>query len=490
MRLADLLSRVLVRSVENIEEDSLDTINIKGVAQDTRKVKQGFLFVCIKGHTVDGHNFVKQAVAEGAIAIVADRPVEIDVPVIYVKDTNKALPQLADAFYHHPSEALTLYGVTGTNGKTTVTHIIEHILRATQHKTGLIGTLYNRIGENTFPTVNTTPEAVTLQSLFADMQAEKVTDCVMEVSSHALYEGRVWGVDFDVAVFTNLSQDHLDFHGTMDNYFLAKSLLFSQLGSSYAGKEKFAIINVDDAYGKQLLPLTSATILTYGCEGEGDIQAKNIEFQSDGTHFELLLGDQTYEVKVPLLGRFNVYNILAAIGATFVKGIAPEAIVEALSSFTSVRGRMELVPNNQGLTILVDYAHTPDGLENVLNSLKKIKQRKIITVVGCGGDRDQLKRPIMAEVATRLSNHVVFTSDNPRTEDPEKILDDMTADLEAINYEVVADRKKAIYKALAKAKEQDIILIAGKGHETYQIIGTIKYDFDDVKVVKEALAGK
>lgn len=487
MRLSELLSRVLVNSVANISEDHLDMVDIKGVAQDTRKTKQGFLFVCIEGHTVDGHKFVKQAVAEGAIAIVAQKPVETNVPVIYVKDTNKALPQLAAGFYEYPSEALKMYGVTGTNGKTTVTHMIEHILNEDQRKTGLIGTLYNRIGERILETVNTTPEAVTLQSLLAEMRDEAVTDCVMEVSSHGLYEGRTWGIDFDVAVFTNLTQDHLDFHKTMDNYFLAKSLLFSQLGSSYGGKEKFAIINIDDKYGEKLIPLTSATIVTYGCQGEGDIQAANIKTKGDGTHFDLLLDGETYPVRLPQIGHFNVYNALAAVGATLMKGVAPETIVNALNSFTGVRGRMQLVPNNQEKTIIVDFAHTPDGLRNVLGTLNVIKKGRLITVVGSGGDRDKEKRPQMAEAAARLSDYVIFTSDNPRTEDPAAIINDMVKDLAFTNYEIVVDRRFAIEKAIEVAKRDDIVLIAGKGHETYQIIGTIKYDFDDVKVVEEFL---
>ncbi|WP_265460168.1 UDP-N-acetylmuramoyl-L-alanyl-D-glutamate--2,6-diaminopimelate ligase [Enterococcus sp. HY326] len=488
MRLSELLSRVLVNSLENITEENLDMLDIKGVAQDTRKTKQGFLFVCIEGYTVDGHKFVKQAVEEGAIAIVAQKPIETDVPVIYVKDTNKALPQLAAAFYDYPSEDLKMYGVTGTNGKTTVTHMIEHILSEDGRKTGLIGTLYNRVGDRVIETVNTTPEAVTLQGLFAEMRDEGVRDCVMEVSSHALYEGRTWGVDFDVAVFTNLSQDHLDFHKTMDNYFLAKSLLFSQLGSSYAGKEKFAVINIDDEYGERLVPLTSATIVSYGCKGVGDVQAANIVTKVDGTHFDLLVNGASYPVRLPQIGHFNVYNVLAAVGATIVKGIAPETIVSALNTFTGVRGRMQLVPNVQEKTIIVDFAHTPDGLENVLDTLNKIKTGKIITVVGSGGDRDKTKRPKMAQAAAKLSDYVIFTSDNPRTEDPQAIIDDMVAGLAFDDFETEVDRRTAIQKALAAADENDIILIAGKGHETYQIIGTIKYDFDDVKVIEEFLA--
>lgn len=488
MRLSELLSRVPFKSVENTEADRLDTIDIKGVAQDTRKVKQGFLFVCIEGYTVDGHKFVDQAVAEGAIAIVAEKPVESNVPVVYVKDTKKALPQLAAAYYEYPSEALRLYGVTGTNGKTTVTHMIDHILRENHRKTGLIGTLYNRIGDEIHPTPNTTPETVTLQSLFAEMNEEKVTDCVMEVSSHALYEGRIWGVDFDVAIFTNLSQDHLDFHGTMDNYFLAKSLLFSQLGSSYAGKEKFAVINIDDEYGEKLLPLTSASIITYGCNGKGDLQAQNIESKAGGTHFELVVNEQVYPVKLPQIGNFNVYNALAAIGAVYAKGLKIEDIVPALATFNGVRGRMELVPNDKELTLIVDFAHTPDGLKNVLGTLQLIKQGKIITVVGSGGDRDKTKRPLMAQAAADLSDQVILTSDNPRTEDPEAILQDMLAGVDAANVETIVDRREAIAHALTLAKPQDIVLVAGKGHETYQIIGTIKYDFDDVKVIEEFLS--
>lgn len=487
MKLAELLSHVFISAYANTAPDTLENLTIQGIAQDTRKVAAGFLFVAIQGYTVDGHDFVAQAADQGAVAIVAEKPVTTTLPVIYVKDTKKALPQLATKFFDFPSEKMRTYGITGTNGKSTVTHIMEHILQENHLRTGLIGTLYNRIGDQIFPTVNTTPETITLQSLFAEMVDDQVTDAVMEVSSHALYEGRTWGIDFDVAVFTNLSQDHLDFHKTMENYFLAKSLLFSQLGNSYAGKEKFAVINLDDPYGERLIPLTSATVLTYGLKGRGDLQALNIETRVDGTHFDLFFNGTTQAVKIPQIGFFNVYNTLAAIGATLVKGIDLNIIIQALSTFTGVRGRMELVPNQQEKTIVVDYAHTPDGLINVLNTLNQLKKGRVITVVGSGGDRDKTKRPKMAKAATDLSDYVILTSDNPRTEDPVAILADMEAGLTATDYETIVDRRTAIEKAVEISQPHDIILVAGKGHETYQIIGKVKHDFDDVQVLKEAL---
>lgn len=485
MKLEELIENLLVVHSNHLQKD----VEIISITQDTRKVVPGSLFICLKGAHVDGHTLVKDALEKGAVAIVAEKEIpEKDllgkhVSLIYVPKTTKALAQLANTFYNHPSSKLNLIGVTGTNGKTTVTHLISHIFKEAGRNTGLIGTMYNQINEEIIPTVNTTPDALTLQNLFHEMVEKKVSTVAMEVSSHALALGRVWGSNFSTAVFTNLTQDHLDFHGTMENYFQAKSLLFSQMGNSYETK-KNAVINIDDPKGEELLPVTPYNIYTYGIKGKGVIQGKNIQVTSSGTNFDLQVKEEVYPVKSHLIGEFNVYNMLAAFGAAYANGLSPEEIIQTLENYQGTKGRFEKVPGTKELTVIVDYAHTPDGLENVLKEAQKIKTSKLICVVGAGGDRDKKKRPIMADIAVKYSDQVVFTSDNPRTEDPNEILKDMTDHLSEANYVKVVDRKEGIKTALDLASGQDIVLIAGKGHENYQIIGEVKHHFDDLEEVQ------
>lgn len=484
MKLSNLLHNVLVRQ-QNATLDP-NQVEITTITQDTRKITPGSLFICIKGENFDGHQFIDEALKLGASAIVTEIiPTDSTVPFIYVGDSNKAMAHIANNFYHNPTEELTVYGITGTNGKTTLTHLIDAITREAGHKTGLIGTMYNKILDEEIPTVNTTPDTITLQNLFADMRDREVSHCAMEVSSHGLYQGRTWGIDFDVVVFTNLTQDHLEYHKTIEDYFLAKSLLFTQLGNTYTNKPKTAIINIDDTYGQKLLPLTPHNIYTYGCHGRGDIQAQDIQIHSNGTRFTLNLLGKTYPVNTQLIGDFNVYNLLAAFGACYASGIKPELILSAIEKIKGVKGRFEIVPTPNDVTCIVDYAHTPDGLQNVLETINKFATKKIFCVVGCGGNRDTTKRPLMAKIAVDYATDVIFTSDNPRKEDPEKILADMVVSLNKEDYLLEVDRKKAINQALELAQPGDIVLVAGKGHENYQIIGTTKSHFDDKEVIED-----
>lgn len=471
-------------------DTDLRHVRISQVQHDTRKVTENTCFVCIVGAVVDGHELVDEAVAKGATLIVAEKELSVAVPVLYVNDTQKALAQLSVLATGNPSSKLGMVGVTGTNGKTTITHVVASILDDNNRSSGIIGTMYSKIGDRQIPVANTTPDSLTTQQLLADMVADGLTHCAMEASSHALIQGRVRGIGFDVAVFTNLTQDHLEYHHTMEEYFLAKSLLFSQLGNAYGEQEKrkLAVINIDDAYGERLIPLTAANVLTYGCQGRGDIQAQNVVVTNHGTSFDLLFLGELYPVTMKMIGDFNVYNILAAFGACYGLGLAPEAIIRSIAKIEGVKGRFQLVPNHRGVTAIVDYAHTPDGLENVLKTINKFAEGAVYCVVGCGGDRDPSKRPVMADVAMTYATHPVFTSDNPRTEDPTDIIKQMTRHLSGNKYVEIVERREAIEYALSKAEKHDVVLIAGKGHEDYQIIGTTKHHFDDVEIVNDYFA--
>lgn len=464
---------------------------ITSIENDNRKVQIGSLFICIKGYTVDGHDFAKDAAESGASAILAERPLELNVPVIVVKNTNRAMAVLADAFYGQPTKKLQLIGITGTNGKTTTSHIIEKILADEGKKTGLIGTMYTKIGSQKLETKNTTPESLTLQKMFKQMVDAGVESTVMEVSSHALDMGRVHGCDYDVAVFTNLTQDHLDYHHTMEDYKRAKGLLFSQLGNTYdLAHPKFAVLNADDEASDMYQKSTAAHVVTYGIEHEADIRAEKIQMNSSGTSFNLVTPKGTFPVTIQLIGKFSVYNVLASAAAALVVGVSIEQIIRSLEQIEGVDGRFELVNAGQDYTVIVDYAHTPDSLENVLKTVQQFAKKKIFVVVGCGGDRDRTKRPIMAQIACQFATDPIFTSDNPRSEDPLAILKEMEAGVKGADYSVIPDRKEAITLAVNKASDGDVVLIAGKGHETYQIIGSTVYDFDDRLVAKEAIEKK
>lgn len=461
------------------------------IENDNRKVQPGSLFICIKGYTVDGHDFAEAAVENGAVAILAEKELSLPVPVIVVKNTKRAMAVLADAFYGQPSQKLHMIGITGTNGKTTTSHLVEKIFSDAGLKTGLIGTMYTKIGSTVIETKNTTPESLTLQRTFGQMVEDNVVTAVMEVSSHALVEGRVHGTDFDVAVFMNLTQDHLDFHKTMDEYKNAKSLLFSQLGNTYhIDTPKYAVFNMDDPASHDYMQATSAFCFTYGIDCEADLRATNIRMTSNGTEFDLISPLGKNNVSIGLVGKFSVYNVLASLGVALVSKIPLEQAVQSIENVKGVSGRFELVNAGQDFSVIVDYAHTPDSLENVLKTIDQFAKGNVSVVVGCGGDRDRTKRPLMAQIACQYSDLPIFTSDNPRSEDPMAILRDMEAGVEGKDYQVIPDRKEAIQYAIKHAKKDDVILIAGKGHETYQLIGNKSYDFDDRKIAKEAIEGR
>ncbi|MEH7234868.1 UDP-N-acetylmuramoyl-L-alanyl-D-glutamate--2,6-diaminopimelate ligase [Bacillus sp. JJ1562] len=485
MRLQDLLA-----NLHDFTEKGNANPFITSLEMDSREVEKGSLFFCVHGSTFDGHLFATQAEARGAVAIIAEKEVQVSIPVIKVKDTRRAMAVIADAFYQHPTHRLQLIGVTGTNGKTSISHIIEEIFKEAGEKTGLIGTMYTKIGEQSIEMKNTTPESVMLQKYFHQMVSEKVTRAVMEVSSHALDMGRVQGCDFNIAVFSNLTQDHLDYHRTIDEYRRVKGLLFTSLGNRFEiGSPKYAVLNNDDPVSKEYARATAATIVTYGIHHDSDIVASNIRMSSSGTEFDLQTPFGSYEVKMNLIGLFSVYNVLAAIATCIVSQIPISRIIKAIEKVRGIPGRFEIVNQGQNFTVIVDYAHTPDSLENVLKTVKQFSKGKINVIIGCGGDRDRLKRPLMAKIATKFADVPIFTSDNPRSEDPLEILKEMEAGVVGESYITIPDREKAIFYAISNAGENDIIVIAGKGHETYQIIGNKTHSFDDrlvaVRAIKE-----
>lgn len=463
---------------------------ITDLSQNTNQLVPGCCFVAISGIHFDGHAHIQAVADAGARLIIVEKPVSVKTQnawIIQVPDTRKALAQLSVAFFGDPSAKMKLIGVTGTNGKTTVSHLANHIFNAQNIKSGIIGTLYSKSGKLVHAAANTTPDAYTTHRYLREMYDQGVAACAMEVSSIGLAQGRTWGLDFDVAIFTNLTEDHLDYHKSFEAYFDAKALLFEQLGNTYHhhAKQKTAVINIDDPYGRRLLGRTAANILTYGAKGEGQIQAKAIHVDfKQGTHFTLTLANRDYPVHLQLMGTFNVYNALAAFGACYAQGMDPQDIIDALETVSGVRGRFQRVPVPKDITVIVDYAHTPDGLENVLRTITNFAKKRIYCVVGCGGDRDAEKRPQMAAIALKYASDPVFTADNPRTEDPDEIINQMVVGLDPNSYTRLSHRRQAIHYALEHAKSGDVVLIAGKGHENYQIIGVTKFHFDDVEEVQ------
>ncbi|WP_322905742.1 UDP-N-acetylmuramoyl-L-alanyl-D-glutamate--2,6-diaminopimelate ligase [Paenibacillus campi] len=465
-----------------------------GMEVDSRAVQPGDLFICLPGLTVDGHDFAAQALAKGAVALVVERELAVDVPQLIVSSCRHAMAVLGDAFYDHPSRRLKMIGITGTNGKTTTSYLIERIMNDNGVNTGLIGTIEMRYNGNAVPMPRTTPEALILQRMLGQMADSGVEACVMEVSSHALEQGRVKGTDYRTAIFTNISQDHLDYHHTMAEYIAAKGLFFSRLGNNYAKPEqrKYAVLNIDDPASDYYRRITAADVITYGVEQPADVRASNIRITSTGTSFHLTTFRGETDVTLKMVGTFNVYNALAAITAALIENVPLEQIRHSLEQIPGVDGRVELVEAGQPFAVIVDYAHTPDGLDNVLSTIKEFAQQRIITVFGCGGDRDRTKRPLMGKVAAKYSDYTLITSDNPRTEDPAFILTEIEAGLQeqqidTARYELIVDRRLAIQKAVEMAQPGDVLLIAGKGHETYQIIGQETIDFDDRLVAKEAI---
>lgn len=468
MKIKQLLEGVSFRGDGNIE--------ISCIESDSRKVTEGCLFVCVKGYETDGHKFAKMAAEKGAAAILAQDEISVSCPVIYVEDSRRTLAHACNIFHGKPSEKFTLIGITGTNGKTTTTFLIKQILEYAGQKVGLIGTNQNMIGDEIIETSRTTPDSFELQALFAKMAEAKVDTVVMEVSSHALYLDRVYGCDFDIGVFTNLTQDHLDFHKTMDAYADAKAILFS--------RAKKGVVNMDDQWAHKMLNGNCA-YTTYSAEKEATLTATDIQLNQENVAFNI--GSVPFTVCIP--GKFSVYNALSAIGAVYNLGFELPFIAEALKKAKGVRGRAEVVDMGFDFTVLIDYAHTPDGLENILKTAKGFAKGRVIALFGCGGDRDATKRPIMGDIATTLADFAVVTSDNPRTEDPDLIIEDVVKGIKTDNYVVIADRRQAIEYAVKMAKKDDVVVLAGKGHEDYQVIGKEKIHFDETEILAE-LKGK
>lgn len=465
-----------------------------GLAYDSRRVKPGFVFFAIKGFAQDGHDYVVDAVRRGAVGVVVEKAVEVPDGVLLVRvpDTRLALAVAAARFYGCPGHRLRLVGVTGTNGKTTTTHLISALYQARGEKVGLIGTLYAKIGDIIMPGERTTPESLDLQALLYQMLEEGATAVVMEVSSHALALKRVAGLEFDVAVFTNLTQDHLDFHRDTEEYFKAKAALFTELIKPGVKRgPKLSVLNIDDPYGMRLSAVSNGRIITYGVDGVADVRARDIVLTGAGTRFVAEGPWGKVPVGLKLVGQFNVYNSLAAFAVGLGEGFPPEEMARVLEGVPAVPGRFERVDMGQDFSVVVDYAHTPDGLENVLRAARALTRRRVIVVFGCGGDRDPTKRPLMGEIAGKLADFTVVTSDNPRSEDPLAIITAIEAGLRRASggerYVVEPDRRQAIAIALGKARAGDVVVIAGKGHEDYQIIGNVKLPFDDRQVAAEIL---
>ena len=482
--------------VQILERHGDLNIDVKGITDDSRAVSGGNLFVAVKGERVDGHQFIPMAVTKGAGGVVAQQPLNTGiVPFVCVEDSRKALGLLGSRFYGDPSSRLRMVGVTGTNGKTTTTYVCKAFLEAVSARVGLIGTVAYQIGDTVMPAAHTTPGALELQQLLARMVNHGCTAAVMEVSSHALAQDRTSGCEYDVAVFSNLTQDHLDFHGTMEAYFQAKLRLFTGLVDGSKANKR-AIINVDDSYGPRIVEQCPVPVWTYGLKAKADIRAENVRLSLQGAEFTAATPVGTFRIESHLVGEHNVYNLLAAIGVALHEGATPDQIYRAVTQVTNVPGRFERVMAGQLFTVVVDYAHTEDALIRLLSAAEVVKTGRIITVFGCGGDRDRGKRPKMGEAAVRFSDVVILTSDNPRTEDPQVILEEVEQGVVTalqhrprVQYRKIADRREAIEVAIREAHETDMVLIAGKGHEDYQIVGTTKHHFDDRDVARSAIEG-
>jgi UDP-N-acetylmuramoyl-L-alanyl-D-glutamate--2,6-diaminopimelate ligase len=484
----------LFRSVDDIPRKILN-LGVNGLAINSKLVKEGDLFFCLKGTRCRGSDFINESYSNGATAVILDHAIEIKAPIIAirVKDSIKALADTANEFYGHPSDKLNMTAITGTNGKTTITFAMENILRAFNKNAGVIGTVNYRFGNNVFPAFNTTPDIITINGLLKQMLGEKVKYLVMEVSSHALDQKRIDGLKFNQAIFTNLSQDHFDYHKTKNNYFSAKSILFTD----YIKEGGTALINIDDAYGRRLRDLirknkkNKTKVITYGIENKADVSAKDIYFNRNGCRFKAEGLKSKFDVETNLIGTFNVYNVLASIAASLTLKIPREYIKEGLRSIY-VPGRLEKVLcSYKDVSIFVDYAHTEDGLKNVLQSLNRLKGHgRLIVVFGCGGDRDKNKRPKMGKVASEIADFAIITSDNPRSENPWEIISDIKKGITKDNYIEVTDRKDAIEKAMGMIRSGDILVVAGKGHEDYQIIKDKRIAFNDRLIIEALLSRK
>ncbi len=489
MKLNALLDRVPAVAVSGPVD-----LEIKGVTHDSRQVKPGFIFCALSGQRDDGNRYIQDAIDRGAAAVVSGQATAVSrgqAAFIQARDPQETMAVLAAAYHGDPSRKLQVVGITGTNGKTTIAFMIRDILRAAGRKTGLVGTVEYEIGDRVIPAGRTTPEASDLQKMLAEMVAVGCRAAVMEVSSHALVQKRVAGIEFDVAVFTNLTHDHLDYHETVPRYFEAKASLFQ--GLARQGKKAAAVINLDDPWGVQLaqLPGLAASLVTYGTGVAATVRAERIRVSARGSEAIVQSPWGPAAVKLSLLGRFNIHNALAALAAAGTLGIRPESAAETLAKMTAVPGRLEEIKTGQGFLVFVDYAHTEDALQNVLTTLRELAARRLIVVFGCGGNRDKTKRPRMGAVVARLADYAILTSDNPRGENPSAIIAEIQSGMQGTReYEVVEDRYEAIVKALSLAESGDVVLVAGKGHENYQEFANTVIPFDDRQVVRECLGVK
>ncbi len=458
----------------------LGKLDIVDLTCDSRRVEKGFAFVCISGTVADGHKFALNAEEAGATVIIAEKPTGAKNEII-VDDTRRVYATMSANFFGNPSKRLKLVGVTGTNGKTSVTYMLKAIIESKGYKTGVIGTIQNLIGDRVVESSNTTPDAYGLNKLFREMVDEGCAYAIMEVSSHALDQKRVFGLDFEVCAFTNLTQDHLDYHISMENYFLAKKKLFSMC--------KTAVINLDDEYGRRLA--SDIDCVTYAVNDRtSTFSANGINMKPDGIEYEMVADYTIKRMRLKTGGKFSVYNSLCASVCAEKLGFSLDEISEALGKMEGVKGRAEVVPTGRDFTMIIDYAHTPDGLSNILSTFAELKKGRLVCLFGCGGDRDATKRPIMGSIASRMSDFVIVTSDNPRTEEPSKIINDILQGMKGLKtpYVVIENRIDAIKYAVQNAKTDDIIVLAGKGHETYQILSTGKIHLDEREVIAEALA--
>ena len=475
----------LVGVEHEILRETEENIEYTGMEYDSRKIKEGNIFVALEGSVVDGHDYIEQAVKNGAKCILVSKVIETKFPVKYVmiKNLRQKLGFIASNFYDWPQNELKIVGITGTNGKTTSTYLLESILG--EKNTARIGTVEYKVGDEIIEATNTTPESLDVVKICKKAVERGIPYLVMEVSSHALEFGRVAMLKFDAVSFTNLTMEHLDYHKTMENYFQAKRKLFTMLKP---GCEKNCVENIDDAYGKRLHEEFGGR--SYSLNGDADITGKILEFHTDGQVVEISINGEVKRLKLAILGRYNLYNVLGVVGTALELGIDRDEIFAKIQNIKGAPGRFELINCKQDFIVVVDYAHTGDALENILNSINELKKGRVITVFGCGGDRDPSKRPVMGEIAERLSDIAILTSDNPRTEDPHKIVQEVAAGMKKDNHIIEEDREKAIMKAIEIAKKDDIILIAGKGHETYQILGRHKIHFDDREIARREIVRK
>jgi len=473
----------LIKNLDHISNNADADIDITGICYDTRTIRKGELFTAIKGYETDGNMFIADAVKKGVCCIICEKIPEIEIPYILVKDARKALAEISAVWFGDPAKKLKIIGVTGTNGKTSVTWLIKHMIeKCSDEKAGLIGTNGNFIGDRELPTKHTTPESYEIQNLLDKMVLEGCKYVIMEVSSHALYLSRVYGIKFEIGIFTNLTPDHLDFHETIDNYADAKSLLFKS--------SNISVINIDDEHAEKMMKNAVGSIVTYSItDNSADFFGSDIMLHPDRIEFNVPALGKNNKTELPIPAMFSVYNALASIAAAAELKIDPIKISQSLHSYEGVKGRAEVITTGHDYTVLIDYAHTPDALQNIITSVRGYAKGKVVTLFGCGGDRDKLKRPMMGKIAAELSDHIVITTDNPRTEAPGEIINDILAgiDKSRSSYEVIENRYEAILHAMKLLKPDDVLILAGKGHETYQDFGNEKIHFDDREAVADYL---